>query len=249
MLQIDYVTTFAVDADDSIGSPPHWLYMSLGFSDLYGDGRLFASSPNDGVSSGCHELLRPLVASCGSGAVCNVAPPAPPNCAIAGHLYHSGFGFEMTFRLIRHPWEATAPPWPVKLMNNLCRCVTPPPPSHPPTTHQTPHATHPCTPHATHHTPRKHTHATTHALHWQPMCRVAGQPTLMEPPFPVLRVRSQVLVEDSLWIQRPRFVGADPEDVHAQSTPRCLVKGATAGTCGRTDRCGAVLPVEWSHAG
>ena len=55
MLQIDYVTTFAVDADDSIGSPPHWLYMSLGFSDLYGDGRLFAPIPNDGVS--CHSTV------------------------------------------------------------------------------------------------------------------------------------------------------------------------------------------------
>lgn len=33
---------FKHPGDAAAGSPPHWHYLSLGFSDLYGDGRIFA---------------------------------------------------------------------------------------------------------------------------------------------------------------------------------------------------------------
>ncbi|XP_043270611.1 suppressor of fused homolog isoform X2 [Venturia canescens] len=67
-----------------LGVPPHWHYISLGLSDLHGDGRLH---PKTG--------------------------PGRP----------SGFGFELTFRLVRERGETTPPTWPANVMQQLAKYV------------------------------------------------------------------------------------------------------------------------------
>lgn len=37
---LDYVSMYSHPGDGSAGVPPHWHYVSLGLSDLHGDGRV-----------------------------------------------------------------------------------------------------------------------------------------------------------------------------------------------------------------
>ena len=37
---LDYISMYQNPGDDSRGIPPHWHYVSLGLSDLHGDGRV-----------------------------------------------------------------------------------------------------------------------------------------------------------------------------------------------------------------
>ena len=41
---MDAVSVFKHPGSAEAGSPPHWHYLSLGFSDLYGDGRMFQAA-------------------------------------------------------------------------------------------------------------------------------------------------------------------------------------------------------------
>lgn len=67
---LDFVSVYYNCGNPSACVEPHWHYVSMGLSDLYGDGRVFRS-------------LLPNYSDTGSGQIERV----------------SGFGFELTFRL------------------------------------------------------------------------------------------------------------------------------------------------------
>ncbi|CAG5075898.1 Similar to Sufu: Suppressor of fused homolog (Mus musculus) [Cotesia congregata] len=81
---LDYISMYENPGNPELGIPPHWHYISLGLSDLHGDGRLHAKSM-----------------------------PGQP----------SGFGFELTFRLLQEPEEKTPPTWPANVMQQLAKYV------------------------------------------------------------------------------------------------------------------------------
>ncbi|XP_072765960.1 suppressor of fused homolog [Anoplolepis gracilipes] len=81
---LDYISMYANPGCPELEVPPHWHYVSLGLSDLHGDGRLH---PKPG--------------------------PGRP----------SGFGFELTFRLVRERGEMTPPTWPANVMQQLAKYV------------------------------------------------------------------------------------------------------------------------------
>ncbi|XP_029161034.1 suppressor of fused homolog [Nylanderia fulva] len=81
---LDYISMYANPGCPELGVPPHWHYVSLGLSDLHGDGRLH---PKPG--------------------------PGRP----------SGFGFELTFRLVHERGEMTPPTWPANVMQQLAKYV------------------------------------------------------------------------------------------------------------------------------
>ncbi|KAK0081545.1 hypothetical protein PV325_011997 [Microctonus aethiopoides] len=81
---LDYISMYDNPGCPELGVPPHWHYISLGLSDLHGDGRLHPKS----------ESGRP-----------------------------SGFGFELTFRLVRGHGETTPPTWPANVMQQLAKYV------------------------------------------------------------------------------------------------------------------------------
>ncbi|KAL2739870.1 suppressor of fused [Vespula maculifrons] len=81
---LDYISMYENPGCPELGVPPHWHYVSLGLSDLHGDGRLHPKS----------------------------GPGRP-----------SGFGFELTFRLVRERGETTPPTWPANVMQQLAKYV------------------------------------------------------------------------------------------------------------------------------
>ncbi|XP_011497622.1 PREDICTED: suppressor of fused homolog [Ceratosolen solmsi marchali] len=81
---LDYISMYENPGCPELGVPPHWHYISLGLSDLHGDGRLH---PRSG--------------------------PGRP----------SGFGFELTFRLVRERGETSPPTWPANVMQQLAKYV------------------------------------------------------------------------------------------------------------------------------
>ncbi|XP_046626497.1 suppressor of fused homolog [Neodiprion virginianus] len=81
---LDYISMYENPGYPELGVPPHWHYVSLGLSDLHGDGRLH--------------------------------PKSEPGCL-------SGFGFELTFRLVRKRGETTPPTWPANVMQQLAKYV------------------------------------------------------------------------------------------------------------------------------
>ncbi|XP_012283229.1 suppressor of fused homolog [Orussus abietinus] len=81
---LDYISMYENPGCPELGVPSHWHYVSLGLSDLHGDGRLHPKS----------------------------GPGRP-----------SGFGFELTFRLVRERGERTPPTWPANVMQQLAKYV------------------------------------------------------------------------------------------------------------------------------
>lgn len=81
---LDYISMYENPGCPEMGVPPHWHYISLGLSDLHGDGRIHPKS----------------------------GPGRP-----------SGFGFELTFRLVRERNELTPPTWPANVMQQLAKYV------------------------------------------------------------------------------------------------------------------------------
>ncbi|XP_076295954.1 suppressor of fused [Lasioglossum baleicum] len=81
---LDYISMYENPGCPEFGVPPHWHYISLGLSDLHGDGRIHPKS----------------------------GPGRP-----------SGFGFELTFRLVRERNEMTPPTWPANVMQQLAKYV------------------------------------------------------------------------------------------------------------------------------
>ncbi|XP_066582355.1 suppressor of fused homolog [Prorops nasuta] len=81
---LDYISMYENPGCPELNVPPHWHYVSLGLSDLHGDGRLHPKS----------------------------GPGRP-----------SGFGFELTFRLVRERGETTPPTWPANVMQQLAKYV------------------------------------------------------------------------------------------------------------------------------
>ncbi|XP_034948202.1 suppressor of fused homolog [Chelonus insularis] len=81
---LDYISMYENPGCPELGVPPHWHYISLGLSDLHGDGRLHPKSS-----------------------------PGQP----------SGFGFELTFRLVRESGETSPPTWPANVMQQLAKYV------------------------------------------------------------------------------------------------------------------------------
>lgn len=81
---LDYISMYENPGCPEMGVPPHWHYISLGLSDLHGDGRIHPKS----------------------------GPGRP-----------SGFGFELTFRLVRGRNELTPPTWPANVMQQLAKYV------------------------------------------------------------------------------------------------------------------------------
>lgn len=82
---LDYVSIYRNPGKSDENIPPHWHYISLGLSDLHGDGRVHrpAQSPDS----------------------------------------NSGFGFELTFRLICESDDTTPPTWPSEMMQSLAKYV------------------------------------------------------------------------------------------------------------------------------
>lgn len=67
---LDFVSIYYNSGNPSAGIEPHWHYVSMGLSDLYGDGRVFRSRSQNYSGNGNGRVER-----------------------------ISGFGFELTFRL------------------------------------------------------------------------------------------------------------------------------------------------------
>jgi len=107
VLQIDFIRVYPVEANTAMGSPAHWQYMTLGFSDLHGDGRLYPAAT--GTTMCAVHSNRCTVEP--SMFLCTEAQP------------RSGFGFELCFRLRRQPWETAPPSWPCELFNTLALFV------------------------------------------------------------------------------------------------------------------------------
>lgn len=100
---MDYITIYRHEAEGANGKNTslHWHYISCGFSDLYGDGRV-----HEYVLTDSH--LRMMIVILLQTSVSNPDQP-------------SGFGFELTFRLQSE--NMSPPAWPAELMQSLARYV------------------------------------------------------------------------------------------------------------------------------
>ncbi len=89
---LDYITIYRNSDID----PAHWHYVTYGLSDLYGDKRIHRYS------------LLIIIAS-------------PQYACRDNQTQLSGFGFELTFRLLSH--TETPPSWPAELLQSIARYV------------------------------------------------------------------------------------------------------------------------------
>ena len=99
------------NGEHSSATPPHWHYISCGFSDLHGDNRV-----HELVTTHFQYLFQLIY-----------------SVILLTHSYFyrlsssegsSGYGFELTFRLQCHSVkEKTPPTWPAELLQSLARYV------------------------------------------------------------------------------------------------------------------------------